>query len=654
MNIKNLLPQIVIPAGLELNIPSNQKLSLSTIEVLLEKDTIEITTAMAQAIYDLPVERAQATWLLLDEHLQRNLLYHDHGSFNMELVQKLQVGPEKLYESFMAANSDTFLTLDTAPLNTEKYFIAFEKIRSDLLSVCKQLTSRKSSEPQFLVSFLECLGAEVLVSLVRHEIARCYIDEEHKYLHLVSLIEEKEEDEETRRPFVDVESRKEMEFGWDLTEERELEIQNYGHGELDDDQIQPEELTELENAFVRNDMVSSTLELTHWLQDVVPTIFKTIRETLLYYREVGIAFWERPNPIREEEEVVFSKSFKREGIEEISHIIESRTETQEIPHMEAELQRLTRVFMFKHPAREEYKASLQHHLKKYGNIVASVLIETGKPTESIQTFDQLKMSIWDAIGFTELKQWLEQQEDFKILLTSSGRKKLFDDMVLLKDSVFDQQIGLLYASLEESKNRVAMLHSWFCFTKMLWEKAHKQPRFKFLASIDDDGNLVWEEHIACCTLLVQATLGIEEKVFFSLQEMRKFCKILKKKTKEKELVVESSSTLSIKRNESSLSKIFSKHKSVLTEKGKNLFRVVEEIKLDSHSERELVETIKESADRHALKFVEGIGLPTNMVKLLFSGIYTKLLNGREPSKTELNEVIAYYKYLIKKYKAGNF
>lgn len=564
----SLLPQI-FDEKLELGL-SGSGISLKDLEISTGKSITEIGEVITEKLCSLPVKRAKSIWNALDEGSRNELTYNDYGTFNIDLIDKLNISGNDLQFAFSANLTKHFFELDNAPLSTPQYSSAFLTIQAELLSTCKQLYSAKPNGKERLIEFLNSFEIESLASVVRHEIARYYVDE------LGADLDWDMAESETGSEYIENEETEK-----DLLEEPE---------EFDESEIEKNELGEFKKVFVEGYIVPPALEFTYWIQNHVPEIYLIIRNLLMFFsKEQEINIWDRPNAAEPEPgtyEDVPPVDCNEGG--HLKYMYGSDSHGLVSIDAEREERRLIRVYSISHPLKNDFQRIYLQDFEKQGRFIAKILRESGKDTGKIQTFDELRKAVWDAIGFTGLRQWINRQEEPKRLLESSGKKLLFDEMNALAYGAFGSH-AIFYDSLEQTKNLVFKLYGWFCLLKIFWDITKQNRRFSDLATVKDD-KIIWDETITVNTLIFQAVLNTD-RMFFSLDDMIKFCEVVQE-PQWCDTTKESFEDLARAHDAVSAIPLFHEKIDNLKELSQNIFLVADQIVLGTKNERELVEQVK--------------------------------------------------------------
>lgn len=585
---ENLLPQI-IENKLKLGL-GGASISLKDFLIASEKTAAELSEVISEKICSLSTARAHTIWKALDEESKFELAYSDYGTFNLSLVEKLNLRGETLKQAFTTIHAKSIFDLDAAPLSSAAYVNAFTIIQSELLATCKQLFAAKADGRERLIEFLSCFETDFIASLVRHEIARYYIDEEGAELDFDMV-----ENEMGGLQFIGPESGE---------DEADEEGDYYG---------QPEPLEVFNNIFIKGGTVPPRLEFTSWLQQYAPEIYSAIVNFLIFFAsEQSVPVWERPNPTDEEEnnldapEASFTNNDDKDRFARINY---DRNPFRDRPlqkealvsvESEKEVRRLIRVYCITSPLKKDFTKVGQQDFPAQAGVIATILRESGKETRSIQTFEELKKAVWDAVGFTSINQWVHKQNNPQRLISSSGKKWLFDEMKVLGVGAFAAD-AIFFEGLEKSKSLVLRLYGWLSLVKIFWSIADQNKRFTDLATIKND-TFYWDENITCCTLIFQLVLGTE-KLFFSLKDVARFC-ALSRKPKWVNTMQRSFRELAEQHNAISAVPIFNEHINLLSQKGTNIFRIADQILLATKAERELVAVVKEKAEEHYQLFIE--------------------------------------------------
>lgn len=584
---QTFLPQI-IEKKLELGL-SGSTISLKDFEIASGKTASELSEVISEKICSLPAVRAQAVWKALDEESRFELAYPDNGTFNLDLVEKLNLRGNTLQQAFVAIHARSIFELDAAPLSTPTYINAFTTIQSELLAICKQLLSAKADGKDRLTEFLNGFETDFLATVVRHEIARYYIDEEGAQFDFDMM-----ENETGGTEYIEQET--------DI-DDSDYDIENYQ---------QPDQLEEFNNTFLNGGTVPPCLELTSWIQQYAPNVFCTILNFLNFFvRQRGVPAWERPNPTEEEENELNAKEIELRNIRDedrfssgLATAFRERASGELVSvDSEKEFRRLIRVYCITSPLKNNFLKVGQQEFQAQGKIIATVLRESGKETGNIQTFDQLRKAAWDAVGFSSLNLWVYKQHNPQRLITSSGKRWLFDEMKLLGNGAFGPD-AIFFEGIEKSKNLVQRLYGWLSLVKIFWSIADQKRRFTDLATIKND-TLYWDENITCCTLIFQLVLETD-KLFFSLEDVGRFCAL----TRDAEWVDAmklSFRDLSEHHNAVSAVPIFEEYISYLSITGTNMFRIANEVLLSTKAERKLVAAVKELGEEHQNMFLVSLG-----------------------------------------------
>lgn len=590
---ESLLPKIFVN-NLEIDL-SGPKISLNEFEIATGKSVSELGTLITEKLCSLPATRAMSIWNAMDETSKNDLTYHDYGAFNIELIDKLNIRGNELHFSFTKNLSRHFFELDNAPLSTSQYSHAFNTIHAELLSVCKQLYSSKPDGMQRLTNFLNSFEIDSLASVVRHEIARYYVDEQGTKLDL-DIAESENGYEYIDNSKVEnehlVEGQEEcLNHEPDLLEEPE---------DFDEREIGKNELLEFKTVFTEGYAIPSVLEFTYWLQNHAPEIFENIRILLLFFsKEQGINIWDRSNAAKPEagtyetpELVFFSRSGNR------GNIFASKVGGLICANDEKEERRLIRLYTIAHPLKNDFQKIYLQDFEKQGELIAKILKQSGKDTQGILTFGALRKAVWDAIGFTGVIQWTNRQDEPKRLIESSGKKQLVDELHVLGKGAFGDD-AIIFDSLEITRRNVAKLFGWFCLVKIFWNIAGKRKQFINLASVKDD-KLVWDENITVNTLLVQAVLNTEN-MFFSIDEVLSFCTAASENDWCKAMK-QSFEDLAKSNDATSAIPVF--HEKIENLKGlsRNVFLVSEQIHIGTKKERKLVEDVIQLVKEHFQDF----------------------------------------------------
>ena len=667
---ENLLPKI-IERKLELGL-KGATISFKEIDISSDKAISDTSDVIAQKLCSFSSDRALQLWNAFDTESQYALAYPDTGTFNLDLIQKLDIPGDILSKAFLAKHTTDLFALESAPLPSDLYAQAFHTIQSELLATCKQLASKHGGHER-LAKFLGGFDCEVLATIVRHELAGYFIGERGTHLSIdvddeeeedtavedkVKMLQEDEFDligedefdllgknefdimgeekdiitEEEEELIVDeefemmCEKRNYLRPDWSL-EETEKGFRTVEHEELEYDNPElfeePDTLQELVQAFKNGDTLPATLELTNWLHHNAPEIFSDVRNILVFHSEErGLPIWYRPNPteeIRKENPGLAEKETpqtlyvpeapRRKAAEDDATNEQSLT----IANDEKEWLRLIRLYTITHPDRKNLKVIDEKQLYSQGMVVASILVDSGKDTKKLQTFEHLRNAVWNAVGFSVFKKWVEQLPNSARLVESSGKKRLLQEMNFLGRVAFEEDLTILHNSIERSKYAVSKLYGWFSLVKIFWNIVDKRPQFTRLASVKDD-TVVWEENITCCTLIIQATLGTE-KLSFSLEDLIHFREACQKPNWSK-IMKESFRVLAEENHALSAVPVFHDYIDFLSVKSTNIFRITEDIKISSEADRERIRKIRKMARDHvALMTVHGEN--PEFVKLLF-------------------------------------
>lgn len=584
---ENLLPEI-IEKKLELGL-SGANISLKDFLIVSGKTAAELSEVITDKICSLSTARAQTIWKALDEESKFELAYSDNGTFNLSLVEKLNLRGVTLKQAFTTIHAKSIFDLDAAPLSSAAYVNAFTVIQSELLATCKQLFAAKADGRERLTEFLSGFETDFLASLIRHEIARYYIDEEGAELDFDMM-----ENEAGGIDFI---------------------RQDPGDDASADDggyYRQPEPLEEFNNTFIKGGTVPPRLEFTSWLQQHAPEIYSVVLNILIFFAsEQGVPVWERPNPTDEEEkelettETPFKHNDDKDRFARITYDpnpFRERTLRKEAlvsVESEKEVRRLIRVYCITSPLKNDFIKVGQQDFSAQAKVIATILSESGKDTSAIQTFEQLKKAVWDTVGFTSLNQWVHKQDNPQRLISSSGKKWLFDEMKVLGVGAFATD-AIFFEGLEKSKGLVLRLFGWLSLVKIFWSIADQNKRFTDLATIKND-TLYWEENITCCTLIFQLVLGTD-KLFFSLEDVSRFCE-MSREPEWVDTMQRSFRELADQHNAISAVPIFDEHINHLSHTGTNIFRIADQILLATKAERELVAVVKEKAEEHVQLYI---------------------------------------------------
>ncbi len=631
-NNENLLPQI-IEQQLNLSQDKFGTLSLTSLEVATGKTITEIGNSISERICSLPIAQAKRLWSLLDNSSKSELTFHDYGRFNLDLVDKLNIRGNELHAAFVHNLKKEMYELDFAPLSEPQYFSAVERIRCELLSVCKQLNGAANNGYQRLMEFMGSFDIELLTGFVRHEIAAYYIDERG------------------------------AELEWDIAEtdggndyqEEERENEQEPDDVTDDTETEKNELLELKHIIERGYEIPPALAFTYYVQNFIPEMYVSIRHQLVFdAKEQGLHFWERPNPLEHDE-----NSFKAEAPQKLE--INNRFENLlgrpagkglVLSNMEKELNRITRLFVIGHPLKKNFQKIYLQDFETQGKIVAKLIAQTGKDCSNIQTFEDIKKAVWEAVGYTAVKKWIARQDNPKRFIESSGKKQVLDEMDVLGIRVFGED-NLIAHSLEASRNHVSKLYGWFCLVKIFWNITNQNKRFLDLAVVKDD-TIIWDEKITLNTVIFQSVL-VTQRMFFSLQDVAAFCEAAKA-PEWLETMKNALTDLALANDAYSAVPIFHERIEFLAAQSESIFYVAEHILLSSKKEREIVATIREivkqCVDDFLASVIEGKKEEEDVKDLILLGFSLKLASHpelfdykdyanrfmeREISKVELEE-----------------
>lgn len=565
----NLIPQIF---GQELNLSKDidSTLSFANIEVATGKSFSEIADSISESLRDLPIEKVKEFWGLLDTSSKSELTFIDYGKFNLDLVRKLNIKGDELYTAFVHNLQREIYELDFAPLSEPQYSSAFERIQTELLSVCKQLFGAGNFGRERLLAFIGCFDIELLTGFVRHEIAVYYIDERG------------------------------AELEWDIVETDEgnalLETDNNNDEDIEeldiDREFEKNDLLEIKRIVEQGNEIPNGLLFTFFVQNFLPETFEDIRNQLLFdLSGERFQIWDRPNPLQPDENSSSTQSMPNLEPQTImERMFGKKQESNALVHsyMEKETNRIIRLFVIGHPLKKDFEKIYLQDFEKQGKMVAKILAQSGKDCTQIQTFDDLRKALFDAIGFTAIKQWLGRQENSKQLIESSGKSYLLDEMKVLGIGVFGDN-NLIAHSLDASRREVNKLYGWFCLLKIFWNITKQNKRFLDLAMIKND-TIVWDETIALNTLIFQTVLS-SESMFFSLKDVISFCEAAKEKDWE-DTLKEAFTDLAIANDANSTIPIFHNRIELLRKQTDSIFYVSENILLASKKEREVVATIR--------------------------------------------------------------
>lgn len=585
---ERLLPQI-IEKKLKLGL-NGATISLKDFEIALGKSSFELSEIITEKICLLPTAKAEDLWSTLDETSRFKLIYPDDGTLNLELSEKLNLGGDTLQKAFVSIHARSIFDLENTPISTPAYNDAFTILQTELLAICKQLYASKPAGKRRLTEFLNGFETEFLASSIRHEIARYFIDEQGAELE-----------------WDGIETDKGIEY---------LEKNNANddeHDENSDNYQEPEALEGFKNTFTNGSAIITILEFTHWLQQYAPEIFSSVRNYLIFFsNERGLAIWERQNPVQEHESNEESKKpyekIDRDAIEynrDIPFAFARRRDDETALvsiDSEKEYRRLIRVYSITSPLKNDFFKVGKQDFQYQGELIAKILRDTGKKTGSIQTFEQLRKAVWDAVGFTHLRQWVYKQKNPELLISSSEKKWLFDEMKVLGCRAFGTN-AIFFDSLERSKLKVVRLYGWLSLVKIFWNIADQKRRFSDLASVKSD-TVVWEENITCCTLIIQLVLGTD-KLFFSLDDLIKFCKLSRTPGWDNTMK-QSFQDLAEQNGAISAVPIFDEYIDHLSMVATNAFRIDGQIHLATKAEREIVFAVKELAEKYLNHFVDAI------------------------------------------------
>jgi len=586
---ENLLPQI-IENKLKLGL-SGASISLKDFLIASGKTAAELSDVISEKICSLSTARAYTIWKALDEESKFELAYSDYGTFNLSLVEKLNLRGETLKKAFTTIHAKSIFDLDAAPLSSAAYVNAFTIIQSELLATCKQLFAAKADGRERLIEFLSSFETDFLATVVRHEIARYFIDEEGAQLPFDLMENERGETVE----YID-----DQKPGQD---ENDLDAENYQ---------QPEVLEDFNNTFCRGGTVPACLEFTYWLQRCAPQIYSAILNLLTFFAsQRGLLVWERSNPTEEEENELEAKEMELINIRDedrfssgLATAFRERASGEIISiDSEKEFRRLIRVYCITSPLKNNFLKVGQQEFQAQGKIIATILRESGKETGNIQTFDQLRKAAWEAVGFSSLSLWVYKQHNPQRLITSSGKRWLFNEMKLLGNGAFGPD-AIFFEGIEKSRSLVLRLYGWLSLVKIFWSIADQKRRFTDLATIKND-TLYWEENITCCTLIFQLVLETD-KLFFSLEDVGRFCE-LTRGTKWIDTMKLSFRDLAEHHHAVSAVPIFEEYISYLSITGTNMFRIANEVLLSTKAERELVAAVKDIAEEHQNMFLVSLG-----------------------------------------------
>ncbi len=585
---ENLLPQ-VIENTLELGLRGST-ISLNDFLIASGKTAAELSEVLSDKICSLSANRAQTIWKALDEESKSELTYPDYGSFNLSLIEKLGLPGSNLQKAFVSIHARSIFELDAAPLSTPIYINAFTTIQSELLATCKQLLSAKPGRKDRLIEFLSSFEPEFLASVVRHEIARYFIDEEGAQFEfdlvedetgkVVEYTDEHESDEET---------------DWDAVNYPQLEA-----------------LEEFNSIFIKDGTVPSCLEFTSWVQRNAHETYVNVLNFMTFFAsQSGIPVWERPNPTEyaenslEEREIELKSRDENRFAPDLATAFRDRSNGNALVSVESqkEFHRIIRVYCITHPLKTNFLKVGQQDFQAQGKVIATILGEAGMETCSIQTFDQIRKAVCDAVGFTSVKQWVNKQYNPQRLIISSGNKWVFDEMKVLGCDAFGKD-AILLESLEESRSRVQRLYGWLSLVKIFWNIADQKRRFTDLATIKND-TLYWEEDITCCTLIFQLVLETD-KLFFSLQDVGRFCE-LSRGPQWVDTMKQSFRDLAEQHSAISALPIFYEYINNLSQTATNIFRIGNVINLSTKKEREIVAAVKAIAEEHVDMFLVSLG-----------------------------------------------
>jgi hypothetical protein len=575
---ESLLPQI-FENSLELDL-SGPKISLKEFEINTGKSVSELGEVITERLCSLPAVQAKTIWTALDEASKNELTYHDLGTFNLYLIEKLNIPGKELHRAFTSNLARQIFELDNAPLSTPQYSRAYLTIQSELLSTCRQLYSAKSRGKERLKEFLESFDMDFLALVVRHEIARYYVDE--KGTELDWDIAELENG---------VEYVEKSESNVDLLEEPET---------FDEREVEKSEIEEFKQIFFNGYNIPPVLEFTHWIQNFAPGFYLNIRNLILFLsKEQGISIWERTNPLEPEPDG-YEERIKEAENDMIAGRLSSRHGRQEglvSVDSEKEERRLIRIYTIYHPLKNDYRKIYLQLWNEQAIIATRIIMESGRDTSKIQTFEQFRRTVWELIGFTRLQQWIDRQDDPKRLLESSGKMPLFDEMKVLGAGAFNV---ILAESLEASKALTFKLYGWFCLVKIFWNITKIKKRFLDLATVKND-TIVWEEKVTVNTLIFQAILN-SDQMFFTLNEVNQFCEATRQPGWSETL---KQSFEDLARSNDAVSAIPTFHSQIdfVQEKAKNLFVLADEILLAKKDEKEIVQQVKALVIEHYDAFI---------------------------------------------------
>ena len=637
----NIMEVIITKAVKDIKkyVNSDQGFGLSQILVDTGKTIAEVAEVFDKRIEHLPLSQAAAEWENFDNRSKYQLLYLEEGKFNLVLLEKFGVDASVFQAAFVAKHERAIYFMSNLPTDHAEYKKAFLTIQSELLSVSKQLNSIKDTGNDLLRAFLSLFEIDFLISVIRHEIANLLVDEEEE---IVLRDEDDNENEYDDEDDEEEKSRILKKCGLDSYEEY-----------VDEEEQGLSILSHIQFLIRGNDTLPADLLLTNWWQSHVPSIYEDLRSLLLFMSDHHeISLWDRSNPdyINPETERLLNIEMSKEPDFIALFPRERKDEVGLVPVMApGEKQRLQRLFLMQHPLLDRMDHFTKQYFEEYGETIAIIVAQSGGDSLTLQTFEELRRAVLNVINFTALHKWVYKQDEPLKLLRSSGVKSLFDETKVLSANVFGSD-GIVYQSLEVSRRLVLRLYGWLSLVKIFWKITAVNKRFADLAAVKDDV-LVWEEIITVNTLIFQATLGDNNDLCFTIDQLITVCDLINRigwandmKTMFYQKAEEYEALQAVE--------IFNSRIDLLRNRAKNIFLIAEFVLPATQQQKMIVESIKESAVVCCRQYFEFLSLEDathEKVLHLMKGRFIKANMQFPETEKYSSQLEAYFELMIENY-----